>query len=207
MTKREKLSSAGIVTAAMAMIDTEGEKNFSMRKLAAMLNVDPMAIYHHHANKSALVHAVIEALMAAFEAPEPAGDWRSDLRALCTALRTLANKHPGSFRIYETYENWVTAEHRVQEAFYSTLRSAGFSRKSTVQATRLLLAYAEAFAVDEISGWLDPKDKADLEKSLAHGPHPTTIELIYEIVRPDIEADFEFGLNVLLHGLETELQA
>lgn len=207
MAKREKLSSAGIVTAAIAMIDADGEKNFSMRKLATTLNVDPMAIYHHHANKGALIHAVMEALMAAFEAPEPTGDWRNDLSALCTALRALANRHPGSFRIYETYENWVTTEYRVQEAFFSTLLNAGFSRKSTVQATRLLLAYAEAFAVDEISGWLDPEDKTVLEESLAHGPHPTTTDLIDEIVRPDNDADFTFGLKVLLHGLEAELRA
>lgn len=207
MTKREKLSSAGIVTAAMTMIDLEGEKNFSMRKLAASLNVDPMAIYHHHANKGALMHAVMEALMAAFEAPKPTGEWRDDLTALCNALRALANRHPGSFRIYETYEDWVATEHRVQEAFHSTLLTAGFSRKSTVQATRLLLAYAEAFAVDEISGWLDPEDKAVLEESLAHGQHPTTTDLIDEIVKTDNDADFAFGLNVLLHGLEAELQA
>lgn len=206
MVKREKLSNAGIVQAAMAMIDAEGEKTFSMRKLAAKLNVDPMAIYHHHANKGALIHAVMEALMAAFEAPKPTGDWRDDLTALCTALRTLANKHPGSFRIYETYEDWVPSEHRVQEAFHSTLLGAGFSRKSTVQATRLLLAYAEAFAVDEISGWLEPEDKAELRKSLSQGTHPTTTDLIDEIIRPDNDADFTFGLNVLLHGLEAELQ-
>ncbi len=205
--RREKLSSAGIVTAAMAMIDADGEKNFSMRKLAASLNVDPMAIYHHHANKGALIHAVLEAMMDAFVAPKPTGDWRADLRANCTALRTLAKKHPGSFQIYETYEKWLKTEHPIQEAFYSTLLGAGFSRKSTVQAARMLLAYAEVFAFDEIAGWLDPEDKTVLEASLAHGEYPTTTHLIDEIVRPDVDADFEFGLNVLLNGLEAELLA
>ena len=202
---REKLSSASLVTAAMAMIDAEGEKNFSMRKLAATLNVDPMAIYHHHANKGALIHAVMEALMEAFETPTPTGDWREDLSALCTALRTLANRHPGSFCIYETYEHWIAAEYRMREAFYSALLNSGFSRRASVQATRLLLAYSEAFAVDEISGWLDPEDKSILEESLVDGGYPTMTHLLDEIVTPDMDADFAFGLNVLLRGLEAEL--
>ena len=49
---REKLSSASIVTAAMAMIDAEGEKNFSMRKLAATLNVDLSGRYRGFADPS-----------------------------------------------------------------------------------------------------------------------------------------------------------
>lgn len=204
MPKREKLSNAGIVQTAMAMIDLEGEKAFSMRKLAAALNVDPMAIYHHHANKGALIHAVMEALMAAFEAPAQTGDWRDDLRALCTALRNLANRHPGSFRIYETYEKWVASEHQVREAFHSTLLNAGFSRRSTVRATRLLVAYTEAFAVDEISGWLDREDEAILAKNLGQGPYPVTTDLIAEMASPEPDAEFTFGLNVLLRGLEAE---
>ncbi len=71
----------------------------------------------------------------------------------------------------------------------------------------MLLAYAEVFAFDSIAGWLDPEDKTVLEASLAHGEYPTTTHLIDEIVSPDVDGDFEFGLNVLLNGLEAELLA
>lgn len=76
MAKRDKLSNAGIVSAALAMIDAHGEKAFSMRKLAAALNVDPMAIYHHHANKAALMQAVLDAMLREFNPPATTGDWR-----------------------------------------------------------------------------------------------------------------------------------
>lgn len=207
MAKREKLSNGGIVSAAMAMIDADGEKAFSMRKLAAALNVDPMAIYHHHANKSALIRAVLQAMLGAFEPPPATDDWRRDLRGLCAALRSLAHLHPGSFRVYGIYDDWITAEHQVHEAFYVVLLAAGFTPKKTVQATRLLLAYTEAFAVDEIGGWLGDDDREDLVESLAKGSFPASTDLIDEIVSPDVQSDFVFGLNILLSGLENELPA
>lgn len=205
MNKREKLSGTSIAAAAMQMIDKHGEKGFSMRKLAAELGVDPMAIYHHHANKDALIHAVMQALMEECDIPQATGNWQQDLRNLCSSLRALANRHPGAFRIYETYEKWVPAEHNLHEAFYRTLSEAGFGRKATVQSANLLLMYTEAFAVDEISGWLEPEDRNALIKSLEGGDYDMVNSLVDEITAPDTDADFTFGLNVLLNGLQAQL--
>ena len=58
MAKRERLTREKIIEAAMEMLDREGEKGFSMRKLAADLGVDPMAIYHHHSSRRTLIHEV-----------------------------------------------------------------------------------------------------------------------------------------------------
>jgi len=99
MTKRGRLSREGIVAAAMTLLDREGEAGFSMRKLAGELGVDPMALYHYHANRKALMRDVLQALMEAWELPEPGPDWRHDLRALCNGLRRLAHRHPGAFRV------------------------------------------------------------------------------------------------------------
>lgn len=205
MKTRERLSKGRIVAAAMEMIDKEGEKAFSMRKLATVLNVDPMAIYHHHANKSALLHAVIQAMMQECEVPVSRGNWQEDVRALCQGLRQLAGKHPGVFRIYETYEHWVPAEHRLHEAYHATLLNAGLPRVSVVRAVRVLLAYTEAFAVDEITGWLDPEDREVLTKTLAGGSYPAMTNLIDELSETNTDEDFDFGLDVLISGLEAEI--
>lgn len=202
---RAKLSQDKIVQSALSLIDTSGEKAFSMRKLAAALGVDPMAIYHHLANRNAVLHAVIQAMMDSFEIPPPGGTWQQDIRALCHAMRQVGLRHPGAFRIYETNEDWLPGEHRVHEAFHATLRNAGFGRKVTVQGVRLLLAFTETFVVDEISGWLDPEDQADLANSLASGPYPVLTDLVDDIVQSDADADFDFGLRVLIRGLEGEL--
>lgn len=208
MAKRGKLTRDQIVKVAMDMLDAEGEAGFSMRKLAARLKVDPMAIYHHHANRNALIVAVMQAFMDDCALPAPSGDWRADIRSLCQSLRALAKRHPGIFRLYETYDDWLPAENRVFEAFHATLLAAGFAKPVVVRGVRLLFAYTEAFAVDEISGWHDPLDAADqaeLLDMLTPDTHPTMIALIDEIGAVDADADFAFGLNVLIRGLDGEL--
>ncbi len=208
MERRGKLSRECIVQAALDLLDREGEQGFSMRKLAGELGVDAMALYHYHANRRALMHDVLQALMEECELPEPGPDWRSDLHALCDGLRRLARRHPGAFRVYEFYEDWVEAEHRVHEAFLATLLRAGLPGPKAVQAVRLLLTYTEAFAVDEITGWLEPFDTRDREalvRSLSDGDYPAMKSLIDEIGQVDTDADFEFGLDVLIRGVEAEI--
>jgi AcrR family transcriptional regulator len=205
MKTKPNLSQDRIAKAALEMIDEQGETAFSMRKLAIKLQVDPMAIYHHHANKSALLHAVMQTMMEGFVVPKPSWNWQVDMRNLCVEIRNLALKHPGAFCIYETYNHRMSAEHKVHEAFYASLLAAGFAPRMAVQSMRILYAYSEAFAVDEISGWLDPDDRVELTQSLSQGPYPSMSSLIEEIAHSDPDADFEFGLNVLIKGLEAHL--
>lgn len=206
MKSRGKLTRERIVQNALSLLDAEGKEAFSMRKLASKLSVDPMAVYYHFTNKSDLMHAVMQSMLEECEVPEPGVNWQQDVRNLCSILRQAARDHPGAFRVYETYDKWLPAEHRLHEAFLSTLRKAGFSPKSAVQAVRVLLAYTEAVAVDEISGWLDPENREVLAESLNTGSYPNLSDLIDEFTTVDPDAEFEFGLNILIGGLEKEIE-
>ena len=205
MTSKQKLSKESIVQSALEMIDEAGEKGFSMRKLAKRLGVDPMALYHHHANKTALMNAVLQAMMEECGIPEPTGNWQTDIRALCQGFRHLAHNHPGAFRAYEVHEDWLPAEHKLLEAFHAVLINAGFPPQETVRAVRCLLAYTESFALDEISGWLAPLDREEYANSLAAGDFPITTALLDEIVTPNTDEEFDFGLTILLRGLAAEV--
>lgn len=207
MTKRNRLTRDRIVEAAMQMLDAHGQSGFSMRKLAGALGVDPMALYHHFSNRAALMHAVMEGLIGSCPLPPPSEDWRADIRALCQALRQLAHDHPGTFRLYEVYDDWLLAELHLQEAFHATLYSAGFSPRTVVRAVRLLIAYTESFAVDEVSGWLASYSEADrtaFDDHLVSGAFPVTQKVAAHIATVDADADFAFGLDVLIRGLEAE---
>jgi len=207
MARRSRLTRERIVEAAMQMLDTHGQAGFSMRKLAGELGVDPMALYHHFSNRAALMHAVMEGLIASCPLPPPSEDWRADIRALCQALRQLAHDHPGTFRLYEVYDDWLLAELQLQEAFHARLLTAGFTPRTVVRAVRLLMAYTESFAVDEVSGWLASYSEADrtaFEDHLVSGAFPVTERLAAHIANVDANADFCFGLDVLIRGLEAE---
>ena len=54
---RPTLSRAYIVSKALALIDRDGLEKFSMRRLGADLEVDPMAVYHYFPTKADLFDA------------------------------------------------------------------------------------------------------------------------------------------------------
>ena len=191
----------------MRMLDADGEARFSMRRLAAEMGVDPMALYHYLPNRSALMCDVVDALVAECDLPPPCGTWQVQVRDLCHAFRRMAHRHPGAFPVYVMFQEWVPSEHRLNEALYAALSAGGFTSRATVRAARLLLAYAETFALDEITQWIVPyssDDRAKLAASLSAGDYPLTTTLIDHVTDIDPDAEFVFGLDVLIRGLEAE---
>ncbi|WEM44837.1 TetR/AcrR family transcriptional regulator (plasmid) [Photobacterium sp. DA100] len=67
----------------------------SIRKLAASLEVDPMAIYYYFTNKQALLEAVTVSLVAKIYTPKPSGDWQHELPKLCESYLNLLAQYPG----------------------------------------------------------------------------------------------------------------
>lgn len=208
MAKLKKLTREQIVQVAMKIYDNEGEAGFSMRKLASKLGVDPMAIYHHHANRNALISEIIQAFLLERHIPARSGNWQADVHTLCQSLRELAKRHPNIFRLYQNHDAWVPEESRILEAFHTILLEAGFERQTVVRGVRLLVNHTESFALDELAGWynpLDASDRTELAKTLSTDTHPAMMRLIDEISAVDADADFAFGLGILVRGLEAEL--
>jgi AcrR family transcriptional regulator len=81
------LSPDDIVDVARDLIAAEGLDRFSMRRLAAALEINPMTIYLRFENKDALLAAVAAANLAEFEAPAPTGSWPEQVLDLAVELR------------------------------------------------------------------------------------------------------------------------
>ena len=88
------LSKERIIESANALMAKEG-KIPSIRKLAANLDVDPMAIYYYFANKQALLEAVTVSLVKKLYSPDPNGDWQQELAKLCHSYLNLLAQYPG----------------------------------------------------------------------------------------------------------------
>ena len=57
---RQPLSRERILRTAVALADEHGSDAVSMRRLAQELGVDPMSLYHHVANKDALLDGMAD---------------------------------------------------------------------------------------------------------------------------------------------------
>ncbi|MBY5946686.1 TetR/AcrR family transcriptional regulator [Photobacterium rosenbergii] len=88
------LSKERIIESANALMAKEG-KIPSIRKLAANLDVDPMAIYYYFANKQALLEAVTVSLVKKLYSPDPNGNWQQELAKLCHSYLNLLAQYPG----------------------------------------------------------------------------------------------------------------
>ena len=73
---RRRLSRERVLRAAIAHADAGGLEALTMRQLAEMLKVAPMALYRHIANKDDLIDAMIDVVFREIGLPSGGADGR-----------------------------------------------------------------------------------------------------------------------------------
>jgi AcrR family transcriptional regulator len=89
------LSRAGIVRAAVAMLDAEGVDALSMRKLGARLNAGATSLYRHVATKDELMELAVDEVVAEISVPSAGrSGWRDAAAETARSFRATALRHP-----------------------------------------------------------------------------------------------------------------
>jgi TetR/AcrR family tetracycline transcriptional repressor len=200
------LSRARILKEALALVDEEGLDAVSMRKLARRLGVDPMSLYNHVDGKDALLDGVAEVLLAAIPAPAPGTGLRETMSALAHGFRAAMLGHPRAAPLVLTRQLASMTALAPVEAVLGPLLAAGYSPDRAVHGLRAVLAFligtlmrevdaAPTFSGADVAGAHDRL--ADLEGS---GLPAVSAAAPYLAVC-DHEAEFEFGLGILLDAL------
>ena len=83
------LTRGQVVATALQIIDNDGVEALSMRRLARALGRDPMALYRHAENKTALLDAVVETVLAPLTVDATDPDWAGQLRTVARDYRKL----------------------------------------------------------------------------------------------------------------------
>ncbi|MCW7492480.1 TetR/AcrR family transcriptional regulator [Leptospira sp. 2 VSF19] len=86
-----------IILTALKICEKEGYDSFSMRKLAAKLNLDPMAVYHYFRNKEELTKSMVEQIFNRFqkEISVSDGNPKINLKKVLIAYWNLFIEYPG----------------------------------------------------------------------------------------------------------------
>jgi TetR/AcrR family transcriptional regulator, tetracycline repressor protein len=204
---RQPLSRRRVLEEAVRFADREGLEALTMRKLGAELGVEAMSLYNHVPNKGALLDGMVEVLLGELEIPPRSRDWEERIREGYRAFRRLAHEHPNVFPLLvnrppETMDGvWLVEE------FLQTLREAGFGREEALHAFRSLSSYTFGYAMAEIRGFaLEPDGSRLGARTLSPEEFPNLGELGPQLERVDHDAEFEFGLDLLLSGLRDRLQ-
>lgn len=207
------LSRARILEAAMAVADAGGYSSLTIRSVAQNLGVQPMAIYHHVANKGEILDGILDVVFGEIELPEPGGDWRTEIARRAHSARRVLRRHPWAIMVLQSGTSPGPATLRHHDAVIGTLRRAGFSVTMTAHAYALLDSYVYGFALSEAALPINGPDTvaevatAMRERSpLDDFPHLAEFSREH-IMRPDYDfgSEFGFGLDVVLDGLGRSL--
>jgi AcrR family transcriptional regulator len=211
--QRMRLTRDRVLHAAIAHADAGGLEALTMRTLAEMLGVAPMALYRHVANKDGLIDAMVDEVFTEIGVPSGGGDWRMSMRRRAVAVRAALRKHPWAVGLLESRRTPGPANVRHHDAVIGRLRAAGFDITETAHAYSLLDSYIYGFALTkanlpfERSEHLADVAAAMLEPFPVH-EYPNLVEFLEEhVIKPgyDYEDEFEYGLEVVLDGLERML--
>ncbi len=195
-----------IIGAAMELIEQDGVDAVSMQRLASELGCGVVSLYHHVPSRSALLDGVADAVMSGIAVTSvPGTDWQEQVRAQARAFRQIARAHPRCAMVVVSRPASSAAIVRPAEEALATLRAAGFGRAEAVRIVRAFVAYIVGSvlpAAPVSPGLAVGDDDGDLRRPrLRPAEFPQVTDLAPELSSSDHEADFEFGLDLLIRAV------
>jgi TetR/AcrR family transcriptional regulator, tetracycline repressor protein len=204
---QELLTRERILETALRLIDLHGVEAFSMRRVAADLGVDPMAIYYHLPGKPAVLAGVVELVCAGLQLPPPGiGAWQERVRAVAESYRGLVRAHRNiALYLIADAEASVSAALEVNEALFEALLAAGLPPREVVRAADLVVDYVHGFALAEASGPVGASgERRELLAGLGRQPtgrFPALRGVLGGLNEDELRADFAAGLDIILAGI------
>ena len=207
---RQPLTPERIIDAAIDLADRDGLDTVSMRRLGKHLGVEAMSLYKHVADKEALLVGVADRIAEAFVIPDPGAPWKSALRASYLVAYDVLRRHPWAGPLLEGTLAPGPARLRYLDAVVGVLRRAGFSLQDTAHAFGSLDSHLYGFTMQVASWPFDAEDSAEVAAALIAQLPPGAYPNLVAMAEPVVETgrmpiDFEFGLDLILDGLERHL--
>ncbi|MFF0291766.1 TetR/AcrR family transcriptional regulator [Streptomyces sp. NPDC005262] len=197
------LTEAGIYAAALRLIDTDEVETLTMRKLATVLDANPMSLYHHVPNKEAVLRGVARMVGTQFRTVTlENAPWQERIRLLATDFRTLAHRHPKLMAYSFSHQpDFIQREDPFLAALTAILGAAGVPLPEIPETAALVCAVVTGVLTAELNGALH--QWANLK--------PPTLSTADEDGHanpgPDEDRVFRLVLDTLITGLESRLAA
>lgn len=209
---RAPLNRDRVLRAAIELADQEGIESLSMRKLAQALGVEAMSLYNHVANKDEILDGMVDVVFGEVDLPGDR-DWKAAMRQCYRSTREAFARHPWAPGLLHAKTHLGDATLRHHDEVLGRLRGAGFSIGSAGYACSILDSYTYGFALREQRLPFDssrPPDAAmaKLAMQLTSQAYPHLAEMAMAIGQDPGHShtrEFEFGLDLILDGLERML--
>lgn len=211
--RREPLDREAIVDAALRVLDRDGIDGVSMRRIAEELGTGPATLYWHVRNKDELFDLVLERVIGEIDPPEPdPSRWQEQLREMAHTMRAVMTSHRDLARV--SLGRWPLGPNALRwlEWILTVTRGAGIPDRDAARVGFLFPLYVIGFVLDQdAAGPLPLAQGVTLEQMLGNvrdyfrsldAHFPNIAAVADEIVGGDTDERFEYGLDVLIAGLE-----
>lgn len=210
------LTRATVLAAALEIIDRDSVEQLTMRRLGKRLGHDPMALYRHATDKSALLDGITEFVLEQLRVDTEDPDWRHQLRAVARDFRRLAVAHPHVVPLLITHPLATPLGRRPLgtlrpvERILELLIRADFSGSDALFIYRALFGFLYGHVLNELHEIVDrPEEATDLLRLGLHhlpiGEFPLLRGLAAQQAVYDGGTELERGLDILLSGLTATL--
>jgi AcrR family transcriptional regulator len=211
--REESLSRQSIIDASVELLDSGGETGLTFRALSERLATGPGAIYWHIANKSELLAAACDAIVAhAMETTLSAAKPKASIRALALGMFDAMNAHPwiGSALAQAPGEMPIV---RILERLGQQVRALGVTDRTQWAVVGALMNYILGVGGrNAANGQLARArglDRSDFLEAVATAwsqldPHlyPFTRSVAGQVLAHDDRTDFLAGIDLILNGIE-----
>ncbi|MGR6922293.1 TetR/AcrR family transcriptional regulator C-terminal domain-containing protein [[Actinomadura] parvosata] len=217
-----QLSRAQIVGAAVPVLDTEGHRGLSMRRIATDLGVTAGSLYWYVRTKDDVLELALDRVLGEVNADPDEPDWRHGLAALARNTRAMLLRHRWALLELTVRPNLGPNAFTLAETGLQLLSRAGFAdadldaamatvNDQVVGAVIAEVAWRDTLTRMRESGveWSEHATAAYLRDVAAR--HPLLARRMAAGKGVDVERDserrFEFALSCLLAGLAATCDA
>ncbi|AQS68772.1 TetR/AcrR family transcriptional regulator [Streptomyces pactum] len=214
-----------ITEVTVRLLDAEGLAGFSMRRLAAELDVTAMSVYWYVDTKDELLELALDAVYGELRRPGPdtGDDWRGQLRTLARENRRLLVRHPWLSRLTGAYLNIGPHSLAFSRDVQGVMRRSGLPTHRLTGAISAVFQFVYGYGTVEghflaraADSGLNVDDYFQASMS-AVAESPDTADVIREsreimsarggdTVGEMLDRDFEFALDLLVAGIEAMVE-
>jgi AcrR family transcriptional regulator len=206
---RIPLTRERVIRAAIGLADASGIESLSMRRLGQEVGVEAMSLYNHVANKDDILDGIVDMVFGEIALPSGGADWKPAMRRRAISAHEALLRHPWAPSLMQSRTRPGPATLRHHDSVLGSLRNAGFTLVMSAHAVSLIDGYVYGFALQQINIPLQSREQVaevgDSILRLMAGEYPHLAEMITKhAMLPGYEYahEFEFGLDLILDGLE-----
>jgi AcrR family transcriptional regulator len=204
--RRAPLSRERVLRTAIELADQGGLGSLTMRKLGQQLGVEAMSLYNHVANKDDILDGIVDLVVGDIDVPPAGTYWKAAMRQRSISAHQVLLAHPWAAMLVMSRFNIGPGMTRYLDATLGRLREGGFSIEEALDAWHTLDSHLYGFTLQELNLPFGVEETQNVSASvLGQIPaeqYPYVFEVITRIMQTGRDEDFEFGLDLVLDGLE-----